>query len=43
MPTEDLHAFLRRQPPAALADLLVELANDHPEVDKRRKRPAKSC
>ncbi len=38
MPTEDLHAFLRRQPPAALADLLVELANDHPEVDKRLQR-----
>lgn len=38
MPTDDFHAFLRRQSPAALADLLVELANDHPEVDKRLQR-----
>lgn len=38
MPTEDLHAFLRRQPAATLADLLVELAKDHPDVDKRLQR-----
>jgi len=38
MPTEDLSAFLRRQPASALADLLVELANDHPDVQKRLQR-----
>lgn len=38
MPTEDLNAFLRRQPAAILADLLVELANDHPDVQKRLER-----
>lgn len=38
MPTEDLHAFLSRQSPSALADLLVELAKDHPDVDERLQR-----
>ncbi|MDR7299499.1 Arc/MetJ-type ribon-helix-helix transcriptional regulator [Pelomonas aquatica] len=35
---EDLNAFLRRQPAAALADILIELANDHPDVLKRLQR-----
>mgnify|MGYP003948928501 CR=1 FL=1 len=38
MSTEDLGAFLRRQSPSALADLLIELANDHPDVHKRLQR-----
>lgn len=38
MPTEDLSAFLLRQPASALADLLIELANDHPDVHKRLQR-----
>ncbi|MDR7299671.1 hypothetical protein J2X16_005041 [Pelomonas aquatica] len=38
MPTEDLIVFLRRQSASALADLLVELASDHPDVHKRLQR-----
>ncbi|WP_022981332.1 DUF6880 family protein [Ideonella sp. B508-1] len=38
MPSEALAAFLHRQSPAVLADVLIELANDHPEVRKRLER-----
>lgn len=38
MSHEDLQAFLRRQPAATLADILVELSNDHPDVLKRLQR-----
>lgn len=38
MLSEALAAFLRRQSPAVLADVLIELANDHPDVRKRLER-----
>lgn len=38
MAQEDLTAFLRRQPAVTLADMLVELATDHPDVLKRLER-----
>lgn len=38
MAQEDLTAFLRRQSATTLADILVELANDYPEVLKRLQR-----
>ncbi|WP_324288703.1 DUF6880 family protein [Roseateles sp. SL47] len=38
MPTEDLKTFLYRQPATTLADLLLELAEDFPDVQKRLER-----
>jgi hypothetical protein len=38
MPTENLATFLRRQHATTLADILLELANDHPDVHKRLQR-----
>ena len=38
MPTENLATFLRRQHASTLADMLLELANDHPDVHKRLQR-----
>ena len=38
MPSEALAAFVRRQSPAVLADVLIELANEHPDVRKRLER-----
>ncbi|MDC6167776.1 hypothetical protein [Paucibacter sp. XJ19-41] len=38
MPTENLATFLRRQHASTLADILLELANDHPDVHKRLQR-----
>lgn len=38
MSQEDLNEFLRRQPASVLADVLIELANDYPDVHKRLER-----